>query len=133
MRRFAIAFILLVGAPAWFLAAPSSDITGPRPGPVEAPKPEALQGAIDRGIKFLVENQNKDGSWGSFHYEGGVLIYAPVPGAHDAFRAAVTALCLSALSETGGKNADAVRAVERAETWIMDNLAKVRRANGDAL
>src|SRR5437879_2202684 len=135
MRRTFLTLALLVGTPAWFLAAPSSDkdISGPRPGPVEPPSTEALEGARRRGVKFLIENQNKDGSWGSYRYEGGVILYAPVPGAHDAFRAAVTALCVSALIETGGTAADVEIAVVRGENWILDNFAKVRRANADTL
>src|SRR3984893_5333420 len=129
MRRTFLTLAFLVGTPAWFLAAPSSDkdITGPRPGPVEPPSAEALDSARRRGVSFLVENQNKDGSWGSYRYEGGVILYAPVPGAHDAFRAAVTALCVSALLETGGNGADVEKAMARGEIWIFDNFAKVRR------
>src|SRR5207237_5269118 len=117
MRRTLLALVLLIGTPAWFMAAPSSELTGPRLEPVGPPRAGALESAMQRGIKFLRDNQNKDGSWGSYHYEGGVFLYAPVPGAHDAFRAAVTALCVSALIETGGNNADAAKALERGETW----------------
>src|SRR4029077_16633363 len=46
---------------------------------------------------------------------------------------AVTALCLSALIETGGTGEDIHKAVNRAESWIFDNLPKVRRANADTL
>ena len=131
MRRALLGMVLLVGTPAWFLAAPSSDkdISGPRPGPVEPPSAEALAGAMNRGIQFLVDNQNADGSWGSYRYEGGVILYAPVPGAHDAFRAAVTALCVSALIETGA----AAKARDRGEAWLLANLAKVRRASADTI
>ena len=114
LRRAVLALVLLVGMPAWFMAAPSTDISGPKPGPVEPPSAEAMASAVNRGLEFLVANQNKDGSWGSFHYEGGVFLYAPVPGAHDAFRAAVTALCVSALIETGSKNADVPKSLQPA-------------------
>lgn len=134
MRRSILALALLVAAPTWFLAAPSNpEITGPRPAPVEPPRPETLEGALQRGIQFLIDNQNKDGSWGSYHYEGGVILYAPVPGAHDAFRAAVTALCVSALLESGGQHENVLKAIDRGENWICANLAKVRRANADTL
>jgi hypothetical protein len=135
MRRTMFSLVLLVGTPAWFLAAPSSDKndSGPRLGPVDPPSRERFEGALRRGVKFLVDDQNKDGSWGSFHYEGGVILYAPVPGAHDAFRAAVTALCVSALIEAGGTGEDVQKALGRGETWLLDHLAKVRRANADTL
>ena len=58
---------------------------------------EELAKGIDRGIEFLLEDQNKDGSWGSPRQTKGLNIYAPAPGAHGAFRTAVTALCISAL------------------------------------
>jgi hypothetical protein len=135
MKRLLLALTFLAGTPAWFLAAsaPDKEITGPRPGPVEPPSPQALEGAIQRGLTFLRDNQNKDGSWGSYRYEGGIILYAPVPGAHDAFRAAVTALCVSALIELGDKNEATLKSQERGETWLLDNLAKVRRANEDTL
>ncbi len=47
--------------------------------------------------------------------------------------AAVTALCVSALIEAGGDGADVAKALERGETWLLNNLAKVRRANADTL
>lgn len=135
MRHALIGLVLLIATPAWFLAAPSShkEITGPRPGPVDPPSPEALARAMNRGIRFLVDNQNADGSWGSYRYDGGVILYAPVPGAHDAFRAAVTALCVSALIETGGDNVAAAKARDRGEAWLLKNLAKVRRASADTI
>ncbi len=133
MRRLLLVLVFLVGTPAWFFASSKADITGPHPEPVAPPSPEALNGAIRRGVQFLLENQNKDGSWGSPHYEGGVFLYAPVPAAHDAFRAAVTALCVSALMETSAKSTEVDKAVDRGEVWLLDNLAKVRRSSADAL
>jgi hypothetical protein len=134
--------LVLAGAPAWFAAAagggpkakpPSPAETGPRPKAVPQPSPEAIDSAIRRGVDFLVADQNKNGSWGSPVLRGGVMIYAPVPGAHHAFQGAVTALAVSALIETGGDRADVRRAVERGETWLMTNLPKLRRANSDTL
>ena len=55
---------------------------GRRPGPAArrrrrqaaarpAPEPAALQKAIDRGVEFLLKDQNKDGSWGRPEPKGG--------------------------------------------------------------
>jgi len=105
----------------------------PRPQPIEAPSVGELDSSIARGIEFLIADQNANGSWGSATRTKGLNIYAPIPGAHDAFRAATTALCILALYETGGERTDARAAREKAETWLLENLGKVRRATGDAI
>lgn len=64
-------------------------------------------GAIKRGVKFLVENQQPDGSWGTGLETRGLEIYSMVPGSHDAFRVATTALCVMALREVGETSAHA--------------------------
>ena len=110
--------------------------TGPRLPPAEPVPPEELEGAISRGVKFLLEVQRKDGSWGSAdNTKGGVDIYAPPPGAHNAFRSAVTALCVSALIEADAESADAEvqAAIGRAEAWLLENLPRLRRASPDTL
>src|SRR5262245_61634665 len=73
----------------------------PKPQAVEPPKPEVLDAAIRNGVDFLLKDQNEDGSWGSAERTKGLNIWAPVPGAHHAFRAAVTSLCVAALIEIG--------------------------------
>ncbi|MEZ5300458.1 MAG: hypothetical protein R3F11_07330 [Verrucomicrobiales bacterium] len=99
------------------------------------PSPEQIQAAIDRGVAFLVADQNKDGSWGTPTQTKGLNIYAPVPGAHGAFRAAITAMCIHALIETGAPDRDetAAAALRRAEDWLLDNLGDVRRADATAI
>ena len=107
--------------------------TGPKPPPVPAPEPEALEGAIRRGVEFLLTRQNKDGSWGSAHQTKGLNIYAPVPGAHHAFRTAVTSLCISALLEHGESDPRVGQAIDRAEAWLLEHLPTLRRATPDAI
>ena len=77
-------------------------VTGPKPEPVAPPAAAEIERSIRRGIEFLLKRQNEDGSWGSANITRPREVYAPVPGAHQAFRAAVTSLCISALIETGG-------------------------------
>jgi hypothetical protein len=84
---------------------------------------------IDRGVGFLLERQNKNGSWGSFESSRPSEVYAPVPGAHHAFRAGVTGLCVAALIEAGGDGPEVVRAIDRGEQWIFAELPKLRRAD----
>jgi hypothetical protein len=72
--------------------------------PVPQPVPAAdLEAALQRGVKYLLEDQNKDGSWGSPALKGGVPIIAGI-GSHHAYQVAVTAMCVSALIESGGRS-----------------------------
>ena len=84
-------------------ALPRLDAEAPRPAPITPPSTEEIDAAIRRGVDFLVGRQNPNGSWGSARNTKDLNIYAPVPGAHQAFRAAVTALCISALIESGDR------------------------------
>ena len=96
---------------------------------------DSIEASIDRGVAFLLSSQNKDGSWGNATQTKGLNIYAPVPGAHRAFRAATTGLAVDALIRTGNYKTDASaeKALSRGENWLMDNLPYVRRATGDTL
>ncbi|MBL8851144.1 MAG: terpene cyclase/mutase family protein [Planctomycetaceae bacterium] len=105
----------------------------PRPQPVEAPSVAEFDDAINGGIEFLLADQNSNGSWGNATRTKSLNIYAPVPGAHDAFQTAVTALSILALYETGGERDDVRAALDKAETWLLEHLGSVRRANEDAL
>ena len=105
----------------------------PRPAPVEPVPPAELEDAIRRGIDFLLKSQNPNGSWGSATRTKDLNIYAPIPGAHEAFRAAVTSLCISALIETADPRPEVDAAIDRAEAWLYSHLGEVRRATGDAI
>ena len=132
-QRFAVNVLLLVVfATAWRALG---DSALPELDPVTPPGNAAIEQAIDRGVKFLLKVQNESGSWGSATQTKGLNIYAPIPGAHRAFRAAVTANCLAALIETGAidSNADVGAAAKRAKEWLLRHLPKVRRATGDAI
>jgi hypothetical protein len=103
---------------------------------------EQVVAAIVRGVDFLLAHQNPDGSWGSATRTKDLNIYAPVPGAHDAFRTATTALGISALIEiqrdlgsrlTAQQNAAIDQSLEKSERWLVENLPKLRRATGDAI
>jgi hypothetical protein len=113
--------------------APSLAEMGPKPKPAPKADPKEIEAAIGRGVAFLLKRQNADGSWGSERGDRTGEVYAPVPGAHQAFRGAVTSLCISALLEVGGESPEVARSVERAETWLMEHLPAVRRNSADAL
>lgn len=61
------------------------------------PTLEEIDQAISEGVAFLIANQNPNGSWGSARKTKGLIIYAPIPGAHHAFRTAVTGLAIMGL------------------------------------
>jgi hypothetical protein len=100
---------------------------------VPPPSEDELQAAIDRGVDFLIADQNKNGSWGSPTNTKGLNIYAPVPGAHHAFRAGTTSLCLAAMIEVASDDPEARKSIERGEQWLYDHIEDLRRASGDAL
>jgi Prenyltransferase and squalene oxidase repeat len=124
-RLICLGILLLVAA------APAAEKTAPLPSPT----PAQLEKSIDRGVAYLVKKQNKDGSWGSATRTKDLNIFAPVPGSHQAFRAATTALGISALIETGAADTDSAarQSLERAEAWLLKNLGGVRRADGVAI
>jgi hypothetical protein len=99
----------------------------PRPGPPEPLPAGKLEAAIGRGVRYLLEHQNADGSWGSPRWSGGVD-QDPVPGSHHSFTTAVTALCTEALLDVGGDGSEVRRALERAEAYLLENLPRLRRA-----
>lgn len=107
--------------------------TGPEPLPVEVPPDADIVASLDRGVQFLLSSQNEDGSWGSATQTKDLNIYAPVPGAHHAFRSAVTALCVAALVDMDRDDAEVRSSIDRGEKWLLDRLPKLRRATGDAL
>ncbi len=122
MRWFLLVFLLAgcAGASPVFSQAPTT-------GEIEA--------SIRRGIAFLVEDQNADGSWGSARQTKGLNIYAPVPGAHHAFRTAVTAMTVSGLLQCGISEDDgaAGEALARGQAYLIAELPRVRRATADAI
>jgi len=115
-----VAFASLAGG----CAAPDH----PTPGPAPAISATSLDETIGKGIDFLVARQNPNGSWGSARNTKGSNIYAPVPSAHHGFRTAITGLCVSALIEAGGDSRPVIKAVERGEEYLAENLPKVKRS-----
>jgi prenyltransferase/squalene oxidase-like repeat protein len=71
--------------------------------------------AIGEGVQYLVRTQNRDGSWGSSGGSRGFDLYAPVPGSHDGFRTATTALCVLALMEAKAP----AETVRRGLEWLV--------------
>lgn len=94
-------------------------------GPVRA---REISTAIRDGARYLVDTQNRDGSWGSSGGSRGFDLYAPVPGSHDGFRSATTALCVLALLEAKGPQDTINRGLE----WLI-TTEPARRAQPDVM
>ena len=114
---------------------PGAAAFGAEPKPPRPISEAELEKSIQRGVRFLLKDQNKDGSWGTAQRTKDLNIYAPVPGSHQAFRSAVTAMCVSALLETGAvdRDAEAAAAVDRGGDWLLQNLPNLRRADTVAI
>lgn len=108
-------------------------IDTPKPKPVKPVSSEELEAAIVRGVDFLVEVQNKDGSWGNATRTKRLNIYAPIPGAHRSYRAGTTALCLAGMIESGDERKEVIESIERAEQWLLEELDDVRRSAPDVI
>ena len=94
---------------------------------------QLIGNAISDGSKFLLSNQNPDGSWGTPQQTKGLHIYAPIPGAHRAFRLALTALSLSALLEVQKDNPDYQETITQGKEYLVENLTSLRRATPRAI
>lgn len=95
----------------------------------ESATPQAIDAAITRGVDFLTKSQNPNGSWGGPTLTKGLNIYAPLPGAHHAFRAGASGLALSGLIDSGDTRPETVAAIEKAAAWTAGELPKLRRAD----
>ena len=137
MRRIVLvvvfALVSCVAAKPQAEEAGTLAIQAPKPAAVPPRSSKDIDGAIARGVHFLLQDQNPNGSWGSAERTKGLNIYAPVPGAHHAFRAAVTAMCVSALIEAEGRSDGVAATIDRGEAWLLENLPNVKRASPDAL
>jgi len=94
---------------------------------------EEINAALKRGVDYLLADQNEDGSWGSATRTKGLNIYAPIPGAHHAFRMGTTALALAALLELEPQFPETTEAIDRAEGFMIEKLPYLRRADQTAI
>lgn len=99
--------------------------------PAELPEvtTASLNASIRRGVDFLIAHQNSNGSWGSAAHTKDLNIYAPLPGAHQAYRAGASGLALSGLIDAADARPEANAAIEKAAAWTAAELPKLRRAD----
>ncbi len=135
---------MLVGIPAVAHAQqnqtsetpPAIATQGPKPAATTPLPTEEIVASIHRGIDYLIGSQRKNGAWGSAESKRYYGITAPLPGAHNAFRTAVTSLAIVALveaSETleGDRLRSAQAALEKSQAWLLEHGKKLRRAAPD--
>lgn len=125
MRTLSAILVMLIAMPVMALAddARKEAITK-APAPVDLPQ---IEKAIQRGVDFLVADQNANGSWGNPTQTKGLNIYAPVPDAHLAFRAGATCLAVSGMMDVGDKRPEVQAAIDRCQTWALEALPRMRR------
>jgi hypothetical protein len=102
------------------------------PAEQEAAKPKPpvdVPAVADAAVKWLVDNQAADGSWGSHHSPRPIEVLASIPGSQDAFRVATTALCVTALQECPRAGEAGAKAVEKGIAWLIENY-DVKRQSG---
>ncbi len=89
----------------------------------------SLDASIRRGVDFLLAHQNKNGSWGNATRTKNLNIYAPLPGAHHAYRAGASGLALSGIIDAADPRPEVTTAIEKAAIWTAAELPKLRRAD----
>ncbi len=99
------------------------------PPPLPAVTRAAIDASIRRGVDFLVTTQNSNGSWGGPTRTKDLNIYAPLPGAHHAFRAGASGLALSGLLDSADPRPEVLAAIDKAAAWTAAELPKLRRAD----
>jgi hypothetical protein len=90
---------------------------------------EAIDSAMRRGVDFLVAHQNSNGSWGSATRTKALNIYAPLPGAHHAYRAGASGLALAGILDAADTRPEVLAAIGKAATWTAAELPNLRRAD----
>lgn len=128
-------FLLGIGVPA--LADPPASIrekdpvasTLPPLPELKRPSLGEVETSIRRGVDYLTSSQNANGSWGGPTRTKGLNIYAPIPGAHHAFRSGASGLALCGLLESGDRRPEVVGAIDKAEEWFLRELPRLRRAD----
>jgi len=85
-----------------------------------------LERSITKGVDFLVDHQNKNGSWGGPTKTKGLNIFAPLPDGHQAFHTASSALALHGLLESRDQRPTTLATIAKGEKWLLEVLPKTR-------
>jgi hypothetical protein len=93
------------------------------------PAPTDVAAVTRDAVKWLVDNQQPNGSWGTHHSPRPIEVLASVPGSQEAFRVATTALCVTALQECPLAGEDGFRAAEKGIDYLLEAY-DVKRMSG---
>lgn len=101
----------------------------PASSPPRTTAPSPVDATIAAAVEWLLQHQNKDGSWGSHESPRPIEVLASIPGSQEAFRVATTALDVIALADSGDPSPRVRDAEEKALDWLLANYA-VKRQDG---
>lgn len=98
------------------------------------PTYEQVKNAVQRGVEFLIRDQNPNGSWGGLKsgtntFTGDVWSN---PETHVSWRVATTGLCVLALLETG-ESPEARTATDKGIQYLLDNPVIRRPSEWDTM
>ena len=100
-----------------------------KPESIPEATPAAIDASIRRGVDFLITHQNPNGSWGSARKTKDLNIYAPLPGAHQAYQAGASGLALTGLIDAADPRPEVTTVIAKAAAWTAAELPKLRRAD----
>lgn len=130
MSRASAGALVLAVAAALGPAVRAQEPASPEaPAPPAAPGPDAVRAAIDRGLAFLLKDQNRDGSWGGPRNKTMTDSFAN-PETHHAWTVGTTGLVVMALARLG-EGPDAKVALERGLDYLAANADLRRPADWD--
>jgi len=78
------------------------------------------QRAYNKGLAWLLTNQNKDGSWGTFESARPDEVWLGTVASHKAFGDATSALCVMALINPARTNEKAATALSNGLKYLLD-------------
>jgi len=84
------------------------------------------QASYQKGVSFLLNHQNKNGSWGGSHDSSDFDILASPPSSFHAFRVATAALCVMALREPARTDGAVKAARDRGLLYLVESGAAKR-------
>ncbi|MEO1524488.1 MAG: prenyltransferase/squalene oxidase repeat-containing protein [Planctomycetota bacterium] len=100
------------------------------PTPPSVPEQEVDE-TLDKGVKYLIDTQRKDGAWGGPQWRGGVDS-DPVPGSFRSFDIAIAAMALEALLDSKPSASVTEEELETSRQKALDYLFRktkgIRRA-----